>query len=64
MTCDRVVWLIIGFDVWDIFCHQRRLDALSRHINILPLITLFYMVFHVTLNSYNTNLENDRVGWG
>ena len=36
----------------------------ARLINILPLIALFYLVVHVTLNSHNTNLKNDGVGWG
>ena len=37
----------------------------SKHrINILPLIALFYLVFHVTPNSHNTNFKNDGVDLG
>ena len=34
------------------------------YLNILLLIALFYLVFHVTLNSCNTKLKNDGVHWG
>ena len=34
------------------------------YLNILLLIALFYLVFHVILNSRNTKLKNDGVHWG
>ena len=36
----------------------------KRHVNILPLIAFFSLVFHMTLNSHNTNLKNGGVDWG
>ena len=36
----------------------------KRYLNILLLIALFYLVIHVTLNSCNAKLKNDRVCWG
>ena len=37
----------------------------SKHyLNMLLLIALFYLVFHMTLNSRNTKLKYDGVRWG
>ena len=33
------------------------------YLNILLLIAIFCLVFHVTLNSRNTKLRNDGVHW-